>query len=139
MPTSFFIYLMCAFGTVISLITASYTMDPFDFLYADWVDYLLLAYIGTTLVFVCWWGVMCRVGTAVACFALHPIVAIIASVMAPSPEMYDSLAQVNESNSEVIVIMIIMAIVFLFVFWLGLVLRLIAESIVALGQRHLHI
>jgi succinate dehydrogenase hydrophobic anchor subunit len=138
MPISFFVYLLGTFGCMVSMITANHTLDPFDFLYSDWVDQLLMTYFAMTFVFVCWWGVMRRLEVTVTCIILQPFTGLAIGAMTAVPDLYPAEVSMNTSSSDTFVILFLMAVIFMLVHGLGNMIRLIAQFIVAMGQRYLN-
>lgn len=132
MPISFFVYLLGAFGFMVSVITANHTLDTFDFMYSDWVDQLAVVYFGTTLLFACWWGIMRRLEVTMVCLILQPFIGLAIRAMSRAPDLYTAEELVNTSVSD----MFLMTIIFLLVHGLGNVIRFIAEFIVILGRRY---
>lgn len=135
MPISFFIYLLGMFGFVVSMITANHMLDPYDYIYSDWMDQLVMAYFGMTFAFVCWWGAMRRLEATFACFVLQWIVGTMIRAMT-TPALYDTGASTSSSDSDTIAVAFVMAIIFLLVHGIGNMIRFITEFIVAMGRRY---
>lgn len=136
MPTSFFVYLLGVFGYMVSVITANHTLDTFDFIYSDWVDQLAVAYFGTTMLFVCWWGFMRRLEVTAVCIILQPFVGLAIRAMSRTPDQYAAEELVNGGLAGMFVATLLLTFIFLIVHGLGNMIRFIAEFIMTLSRRY---